>query len=247
MTEAPQVITFNCTEKLKGIIKGVEQANSQEQFRYFLEEVRDVIHVVENFIRIYKRDEYARQAQFLVDKAISADMRERGREVTCFGCRAAHCCSIHVAVSDLEVETMFDRLFPIGLTHSLFKATYGREAYERLKRQAAALNALDKEVNYSTEYGLVLSKDDRRCVFLGDNNLCMVYSQRPLLCRLHFVADKPANCEWDGVTEKPLRIWASYRGEASFIAFTNVRGNNEGVPLSVAVWKFLQGCKERYI
>lgn len=47
---------------------------------------------------------------------------------------------------------------------------------------------------------------DNRCVFLGDDNACRIYEQRPSICRKHVVTTPPANCTTEGAPVAPVQV-----------------------------------------
>ncbi|WP_141733190.1 YkgJ family cysteine cluster protein [Oligoflexus tunisiensis] len=67
----------------------------------------------------------------------------------------------------------------------------------RLEKQASAMK------NGSFQK---LSYEERRCIFLGDDQNCRIYSARPLMCRRHFVQNDPAICRTEDVSKLVMDV-----------------------------------------
>lgn len=91
------------------------------------------------------------------------------------GC--AHCCHIRVAATEMEANVVIDYM-----NHN--DMNFNEEEVERLKKQAAISDDL--------EYML---SPHRRCVFLGEGNLCKIYDVRPSACRNYYVYNDPKDCD----------------------------------------------------
>lgn len=80
----------------------------------------------------------------------------------------------------------------------------------------------------TTALGLPLEK--RRCVFLGPENDCLVYENRPTTCRKYFVASDPGVCaEPDG---RPL-ILGDLDIELMASGFADLDQNQDPLPKAV--------------
>lgn len=77
--------------------------------------------------------------------------------------------------------------------------------YEKIKRGLpVALDRLDEQNRPGEWYKK--SYEKRACVFLDDEQSCLVYEDRPSVCRVNFVTSPPSSCETqDGIT-KPQRL-----------------------------------------
>ena len=90
------------------------------------------------------------------------------------GC--GHCCHIQVGASAWEAETILEFMKHKGME-------FKKQDIEKLKAQATISN--------DSEY--ILSPH-RRCVFLGQDNLCQIYEARPGACRNYYVYNDPEDC-----------------------------------------------------
>jgi Fe-S-cluster containining protein len=101
------------------------------------------------------------------------------------GCGA--CCHQKVDLGTLEGEKIQKHL-----TDNRIEVDAGH-----LAKQAAAM----KSGSFQT-----LSYDERRCVFLGEDQNCMIYGARPLMCRRHFVQNDPAVCRTEDVSQLVMDV-----------------------------------------
>lgn len=107
-------------------------------------------------------------------------------QITC-GPGCGSCCHIAVAVTSCEAEQLLEAAEQNGIALDM----------DKLKRQA----------NQTDETWLSLSATDKRCVFLGQDNRCRVYSERPLSCRKYFSIDDPMFCDIERYPKRQVRIW----------------------------------------
>ncbi|HKX40906.1 MAG TPA: YkgJ family cysteine cluster protein [Burkholderiaceae bacterium] len=56
---------------------------------------------------------------------------------------------------------------------------------------------LDRQASKSFDTWHELPVEDRRCVFLGEDNACRVYEHRPGACRKYTVKSDPERCDMD--------------------------------------------------
>jgi len=102
--------------------------------------------------------------------------KQEGRVPSCFkGC--AHCCHIQVAATEWETQTVLDYMDHAGIE-------FEEKDIQKLERLAL--------VKSDHEY---MVHPDRRCVFLGDDNLCQIYEVRPSACRNYYVFTPPEECD----------------------------------------------------
>lgn len=99
------------------------------------------------------------------------------------------CCHTQVSVTEDEAELLISRI------NKDVKINY-----EALAIQAQAGNDSDKFYK--------LSYEERRCVFLGTDNTCQVYSDRPSVCRTNTVLGEASQCstEDDKVGKQLIRL-----------------------------------------
>lgn len=114
----------------------------------------------------------------VVDHHVAKHLEE-GLEVSCKkGC--AHCCHLEVSITSDEAVVLAN----------IVKSGQVTIETNRLKRQAEIPTRMD-----GTSEWRELPSEVRRCVFLGTDNLCSIYEQRPAACRKYFVRTPPENCK----------------------------------------------------
>lgn len=115
-------------------------------------------------------------------------------------CRAGcgFCCHQPVFTSHTEFETIREHL-----------ATEGR----KIKRDVL----MNQKENTHDGVYKTIPVNERRCVFLGDNQSCTIYEVRPLTCRRHNVYSSPEHCK-SGAT-KEMRFDVNPRTEGHLSAY----------------------------
>lgn len=105
-----------------------------------------------------------------MDETISERLeKEDAKQITCKK-SCAFCCYMEVAVTNDEADLLIE--------------------FAKEKNIPIDVPRLEKQMNWESA-----SYQDRKCVFLGDDNLCQVYENRPMACRKYFVADDPKKCD----------------------------------------------------
>lgn len=100
------------------------------------------------------------------------------------GCAA--CCHTQVSVTDDEAYVLFEHIRN-GI----------KIDQERLAKQASAQN--DGDAYFKLSY------EERRCIFLDENNSCRVYLDRPSVCRTNAVLGEADQCDTSKEI-KPVRL-----------------------------------------
>lgn len=117
------------------------------------------------------------------------------------GCAA--CCKQIVMVSRPEGERLAELAQEIGLVLDR----------ERLRRQAAC----------DEDTWLELAEADRACPFLGEDQRCRIYAERPLSCRKYFVLSDPIVCDTEKTPGGRPLVWFDHDCEilatAAFTAY----------------------------
>lgn len=121
------------------------------------------------------------------DKAIAATFKEvpdLAAKVSCkTGC--THCCYLEVGVTVGEAEVML--------------------SYAKEQGLAIDVSRLEAQKLATAEGRFIrLEKPLRKCVFLGEDNLCKVYEFRPVACRKYFVLTPPEDCDTEGRPDKQV-------------------------------------------
>lgn len=159
--------------------------NNPKQFDGWLLGLLKEVQKVQKFLEEYPPG--PRRALLIfnkVDAAIQAwwnHLPEQKKEVSCFKCTSAGCCSVSVDVSEDEA----------ALLATMVKNGEAEYSKERLALQQGITEEGEGKFD---EWG-ALSFKDRRCIFLKEDNRCGVYEQRPIACRKWFVRDDPKDCE----------------------------------------------------
>lgn len=116
----------------------------------------------------------------MVHGVIDSDLKEFS--IDSHSCRkgCAHCCHLEVTITQDEAVML------------AAKVNSGVEVdLDRLRQQASIPALMDG--GDSAWSGL--PAQDRRCVFLGVDNLCRIYEARPAACRKYLVNTPPKDCE----------------------------------------------------
>lgn len=109
-------------------------------------------------------------------EALELTEKQEGKVVSCRkGC--AHCCHIQVAATEWEVETILEYMKHKGME-------FEESDIQKLER----LSLVKDDHEYMVH-------PDRRCVFLGDDNMCQIYEVRPSACRNYYVFSDPEDCD----------------------------------------------------
>jgi Fe-S-cluster containining protein len=91
------------------------------------------------------------------------------------GC--AHCCKIRVLVSLAEAQYIYE--------------------YSKENNITIDVDYLKEQAKLTEDHDYDFSKF-RNCVFLSNDNSCLVYEARPISCRRHLVVSEPSNCDVQG-------------------------------------------------
>ena len=158
-----------------------------------------------------------------IDKVVAKD---GSSEVSCQkGCAA--CCYQIVAMNDDEADLLAEHVIS------------GRVAIDipRLKRQIGP-SASDEHWNNPA----LVKHADRRCVFLGADNTCQVYEDRPAACRKYFVRTDPVLCDLETNPHGKVQSMCINQAEVLTSAAYNLRINAMGF-LPRQLWARLKKLK----
>ena len=143
-----------------------------------------------------------KELHMLSDEFVRDEILTNGspEHITCTkGC--AHCCKQIVMVTQPEGERLFELANERGIPLDA----------RRLERQACQ----------DDNGWLTLQGNDRNCPFLGSDNTCQVYDDRPLSCRKYFVVSDPALCDMQKYPSGQVRVCYSVNAEVlTTAAFT---------------------------
>jgi Fe-S-cluster containining protein len=136
------------------------------------------------------------------------------------GC--AMCCHTQVSVTDDEAEVLASKV--IQLIGSGAKIDISR-----LRHQADTQE--DDKLWYKQSF------QDRKCVFLDDKNTCMVYEDRPSVCRSHHVVGDPEQCTTKGGAVKAQQVLITH--EANMVTMAAFMIGSTNGALAKRVWDIL--------
>jgi Fe-S-cluster containining protein len=134
----------------------------------------------------------------------------------------AMCCHTQVSVTDDEAEVLAGKV--IQLIGNGVKIDISR-----LRLQA------DTQENDSQWYKQ--SYQDRKCVFLDDKNTCMVYEDRPSVCRSHHVVGSPDQCSTKGGNVKVQQVLITH--DANMVIMAAFMFGTKNGALAKRVWEIL--------
>jgi ribosomal protein S17E len=147
----------------------MEQPENKETIDQVLNLITGYITQLRN-LRTKNREATTKEVYKAVDGFFYAAPEENKKDIQCkVGCTA--CCFIEIDVSGDEAEVIIN---------------YCRENGIEIDREYLTKQA---------EAGRKIYSDLSRCVFLKDN-LCSIYTVRPVACRKHWVKTDPALCDF---------------------------------------------------
>lgn len=172
----PKAVDFNLTPQ--GVL--IKTSNSPEKIAYFDHKMAAYEQQMKAMDPDYAYSIALGKIQLVLDE-VAINKRPA---ISCkAGCSA--CCHQKVDLGSFEGEL---------ITRYLTEHNIEIDA-RRLKVQT---DALAKGPGFYEK----LPFEDRRCIFLGPDQRCSIYSVRPLMCRRHFVQSDPAICR----TEEFFRL-----------------------------------------
>ena len=164
------------TRSLKKFVLDCEKSLGPDMFQKFLNSLHDELDkALQALMSVPAGPERARKLHSLVEEEIE---REKKIPVSCAkGCSA--CCHMEVEVTNFETEILLQRASERNLD------------LERLQIQGnrSLQDAAWKEGKRN---------QTNRCVFLGPDEACSIYADRPVMCRRHSVTSPALNCETPG-------------------------------------------------
>jgi Fe-S-cluster containining protein len=177
--------------------------NSFQKLQHKVEFIAIVNFVIQHLKKLKKTNQRARFIHEVVDEhnaEVFAHPLVQQLSPCKMGC--VGCCHTQVSVTKDEAELLSEKILN-GLEVDR----------ERLKLQASVGN--NSDAYFKIPY------QERRCVFLSDQNLCMVYEDRPSVCRTNAVLGSADQCD-TSVSIKPTRLVLTEKADmaiyASFLA-----------------------------
>jgi len=143
-------------------------------------------------------------------------------EISCTkGC--SYCCHTQVSVTQDEAELLATNALRIG----------------DIDVQNLYIQAQTK--NFHEDWNL-LDYDQRRCIFLDDNDLCLAYVDRPSVCRTNYSFSEPEQCSTENGASRPMQILRTEKADVA--AFDE---SNENGALPYMLWKALLKLQEKNV
>jgi Fe-S-cluster containining protein len=129
---------------------------------------------------------------------VIGELQRKGWKVYCQpGCTAC-CFAMPAGISTWELLLIYDRLQQSGQLERLFRRNL--ESCQVLARVRGQMpgKSIGAQFRKKSEYEMLLlnySQAKYACAFLDDSQECMIYSTRPLACRMHFSSTPPELCD----------------------------------------------------
>lgn len=133
--------------------------------------------------------------------------------------QCAACCHTQVSATKDEAIVLGD----------LIQRKKVRVDLDRLEKQVVAQN--NGQEWYKLNY------QDRKCIFLDENNLCKVYDDRPSVCRTNYVVSDPSLCDPSDGKTKALQLLKTF--EADMIIAAHFHYSKESGILPQMIYEVL--------
>jgi len=173
----------------------MEQSENKETIDQILSLINGYTAQLKN-LRTQNRLQTTREVYKAIDVFFDAAPEENKKEIQCkAGC--TFCCFIEIDVSGDEAAVIIDHCrengIEIDMDYLMKQAAVGRKTYSALSK----------------------------CVFLKDN-LCSIYSVRPIACRKHWVKTDPVLCDFSKNIANPVGGYFDINTEILASAVLNV-------------------------
>lgn len=141
------------------------------------------------------------QAFHLYDQYLAyaiGKLQKKGWKVYCKPGCAACCFAMPAGISTWEFLLVYDHLKQAGQLEKFFRRNLEScQVLARVRGEAAG-ELIGEQFSGKSEYEMLLLKYGQTkhpCAFLDDHQECLIYSIRPLACRMHFACTPPELCE----------------------------------------------------
>ncbi len=143
----------------------------------------------------------SQQALHLYDHYLAyviGKLQKKGWKVYCKSGCAACCFAMPAGISIWELLLLYDHIEQTGQLERFFRRSLEScQVLARVRRQAAG-ELVDENLNSESEHDTLLLKFSQAkhpCAFLDDSQECLIYTIRPLACRMHFSCTPPEFCD----------------------------------------------------
>lgn len=142
------------------------------------------------------------RTQEIINEAVKDPL---AKDIKC-GKGCSFCCSLHVDITDDEAELLVKHAIEENIQIDV--------------------DRLSKQESKTIEQWSELTAQDRKCVFLdNDNGCCKVYEYRPISCRTLLVVSDPKHCD----TDNPESLISKFSMlEANIVASAVMNATNTG-------------------
>ena len=174
--------------KMARLLREIGALKETERFRQNLRLPQEVLRLSQRALRLY--DEYLVYALKKLGK--------KGWQVYCAPGCAACCFNMPAGISNWEFLLIYDHLQQDGQLSRFFRR--GLESCQVLSRVSGQLfDGWTKKVTEdNSRYETLLhdySLAKHPCAFHSESQECLIYSVRPLACRMHFAFTPPELCD----------------------------------------------------
>ncbi len=155
--------------------------------------------MTERLSKISSHYAWARRAHEQVDHELKKDMSDPIIEGL-LGCRkgCSACCHTQVSATIEEASLLARKVEELGLVIDM--------------------NLLRLQASYSADNWLHLIYEKRKCLFVGSEGACLVYEDRPSVCRSNYVLGPPDQCSTVDGIQRPLRMLKTPRTDMAIVA-----------------------------
>lgn len=216
-------IMYFFTTGLKGLIEQrLEQLrdNPVAANRFLGEMEKQIEFYKAQILKVPRGPMRARAVFKAIDTMLAESKAESPKFWNSASCKAgcAACCHTTVLLSEDEGEILAEHV------------SSGRVPIDMSRLEAQA-QFKGSELDYWRA-----PKELTRCVFLGDNNRCRVYEDRPASCRKYHVGSPPEQC--DDRKDRDVMVLAQFDQEILATAAADICRNADPLPLTV--WRILR-------
>lgn len=198
------------SESLQGLLQQMTPQQEQyviEMFQFYMEQYGE--------LRIENNAESVSDAiHKAVDNSMQESIDESEEKVTC-GKGCSFCCYQQVDISDDEATLITEYTREISL----------EIPYDKLEKQA-------EEKDYKQ-----LPFQEKKCVFLNEEDSCSIYEHRPSACRKLVSVSEPSLCDIEKHPNGEIKKLVSIEAEVMTSSSLNVRESGSMAKMLIAAKK----------
>ena len=174
--------------KMARIFREIGAMSEVKRFRQNLSLPEDTRRLSQRAFRLY--DDYL---IYTIGK-----VQKKGWRVYCGPGCAACCFNMPAGISNWEFLIIYDHIQQAGQLGKFFRRSLeSHQVLDRVKRQLIN-GGSEQQIESRSEYDTLLhnySLAKHGCAFLNDAQECLIYSARPLACKMHFAFTPPELCD----------------------------------------------------